>query len=132
PVGIALQATQAGFAGKIQDVAVPFINFAKTAEPGGGGLIPDDQPLPAEQQGLTDSDFVIVARATVKIPRSGDWTIGVHSDEGFALRFIGAPFASVSGNGERDDNFPEFMAVPVNTGDSSTRGILQGVAAGTY
>ncbi|MEO8428023.1 MAG: Ig-like domain-containing protein [Verrucomicrobiota bacterium] len=131
-VDIAFQATQAGFAGKIHDTAVPFINFGKTANPGSGGLIPGDLPLPAEQQALPDSDFVIVARASVKIPRSGDWTIGVHSDEGFALRFIGSPFASVSGNGARDENFPEFMAVPVNTVDSNTRGILQGIAAGTY
>jgi hypothetical protein len=131
-VDIALQATQPGFSGKIQDTTVPSINFGKTANPGSGGLIPGDLPLPAEQQGLTDSDFVIVARASVKIPRSGDWTIGVHSDEGFALRFIGAPFASVSGNGERDESFPEFMAAPVNTDDSNTRGLLQGIAAGTY
>jgi len=73
-----------------------------------------------------------VARAKVKIPRSGDWTIGVHSDEGFGLRFIGAPFDSVSGAGQRDDNFPEFMVAQNNTGDSNTRGILKNIAAGTY
>lgn len=111
---------------------MPFINFAKTANPGGGGLIPDDQPLPAEQQGLTQDDFVIVGHAKVKIPRTGDWTIGVHSDEGFGLRFIGAPFDSVSSTGERDENFPEFMMQRNNSGDSNTRGILRNVAAGTY
>jgi len=131
-VDLALAASQAGFAGARHDTNVPVINFGKTANSGAGALIPGDEPLPAENQGLTDSDFVIVARAKVKIPRSGDWTIGVHSDEGFGLRFIGAPFASVHGNGQRDDDFPEFMVHQINTGDSNTRGILQGVAAGTY
>ncbi|MBI2949474.1 MAG: Ig-like domain-containing protein [Verrucomicrobia bacterium] len=131
-VSIALQAKQSGFSGKFHDTAVPSINFAKTANPGGGGLIPDDRPLPAESQGLPESDFVIVARAKVKIPRSGDWTIGVHSDEGFGLRFIGASFASVSGVGRLDDNFPEFMVAQNNTGDSNTRGILKNLPAGTY
>ncbi|MBI3758292.1 MAG: hypothetical protein HY269_00865 [Deltaproteobacteria bacterium] len=88
--------------------------------------------MPAEPQGLTESDFVIVARAKVRIPRSGDWTIGVHSDEGFGLRFIGASFASVSGNGERDANFPEYVVYQTNTGDSNTRGILKGIAVGVY
>jgi hypothetical protein len=131
-VAIALQAGQPAFSGQIHDTAVPFINFGKTADPGLGGLIPDDLPLPAEQQGLAESDFVIVARAKVVIPRAGDWTIGVHSDEGFGLRFIGAPFESVSGAGQRDDNFPEFMVAQNNIGDSNSRGILRNVAAGTY
>jgi hypothetical protein len=131
-VGIALQANQTGFTGKIHDTTVPFINFGKTASPGAGGFIPDDQPLPAEPEGLSESDFVIVARAKVKIPRSGDWTIGVHSDEGFALRFIGATFDSASGRGERDENFPEFLVSPNNTTDSNTRGVLRNIAAGTY
>ena len=131
-VDAALKANQPGFTGTVHDATVPFINLALTANPGTAGLFPDDQPLPAEAKGLSPSDFVIVARAQVKIPRSGDWTIGVHSDEGFALRFIGAPFDSVSGNGMRDDNFPEYMAFLTTTADSSTRGILKGIAVGTY
>jgi hypothetical protein len=129
---IALNATTPGFAGKLQDVQAPVINFVLSANPGGGGLIPDDVPLPAEAVGLSVSDFVITARARVKIPRAGDWTIGAHTDDGFALRFNGWPFDSVSGNGLRDDNFPEYMAFLTGTGDSSTRGILKGVAAGEY
>ncbi len=131
-VDLALAANRPGFAGMIHDTAVPSINFGLSTNPGSGGLIPDDLPLPAEPLGLTAEDFVIVARAAVKIPRSGDWTIGVHTDEGFGLRFVGAPFASASGNGERDDNFPEFIALQVNIADSNTRGVLQGIAAGVY
>jgi hypothetical protein len=129
---IALQATQPGFAGSLQDSSAPVINFALTSNPGAGGLFPDDQPLPAETAGLTASDFVIVTRALVKIPRSGDWTIGVHSDEGFALRFVGHPFDSVNGNGVRDDDFPEYIGYLTETANSNTRGILNGLAAGNY
>jgi len=129
---IALQATQPGFTGLLQDSTAPFINFALTSNPGAGGLFPDDLPLPAETAGLAVSDFVILARASVKIPRSGDWTIGVHSDEGFALRFVGHPFDSVNGNGVRDDNFPEYMGFLTETANSNTRGIQKGLAAGTY
>jgi len=131
-VSIALQASQTGFAGMIQDTNVPVINFGESTNPGAGGIMPDDLPLPAETSGLTENDFVIVARGNVVIPRPGDWTIGVHTDEGFALRFKGAPFASVHGNGERDENFPEYMMHQVNTADSNTRGILRNLPAGVY
>ena len=127
---IALLATQSGFAGHLQDTNVQTINFSF----GGvaSGFIPDDLPFPAEASGLTTDDFVVVARARVVVPTRGDWTIGVHSDDGFALRFIGAPFDSVNGNGIRDDTFPEYMAVANTTTDSSTRGILKDIPAGKY
>ncbi len=131
-VEVALKANQAGFAGQVYDTRVPLINFGLSSNPGGGGLFPDDQPLPAESQGLSVGDFVIVARANIAFPRNGDWTIGVHSDDGFALRVIGHPFDSVSGNGVRDDNFPEFMGCLTETTDSNARGILKGLAAGNY
>jgi len=129
---IALQANQAGFAGKLDDVQAPFINFALSSNPGGGGLFQGDEPLPAELKDLAVSDFVVLARATVRIPRAGDWTIGVHSDDGFALRFVGRPFELVSGAGVRDDNFPEYMGFLTETGDGNTRGILRGLPAGDY
>jgi len=130
-VGIALLAGQPGFTGALSDTNSPTVNFILSSSPGTPGLFPDPQPLPAEPLGLTAADFVLVARAAVKIPRAGDWTIGVHSDDGFALRFIGAPFASVSGNGALDDNFPEYMGFLV-PGENITHGVLKGIAAGTY
>ncbi len=130
-VEIALQAAQPGFAGNLSDTNTPTVNFVLSSDPGTAGLFPDPQPLPAEAAGLSASDFVVVARAAVKIPRAGDWTIGVHSDDGFALRFIGAPFDSVNGTGVRDDAFPEYMSFLV-PGETITRGILTGIAAGTY
>jgi hypothetical protein len=130
-VAIALNASQAGFAGRVSDTETATVSFALSSNPGTPGLFPNRQPLPAEAEGLSVSDFVIVATATVKIPRSGDWTIGTHSDDGFALRFTGAPFESVNGTGVRDDDFPEYMAFLV-PGETMTRGILRGINAGTY
>lgn len=131
-VEIALKAGQPGFAGKVQDDAVATVNFGLAASPGTPGLFPDDRaPLPAEASGLGASDFVVVARAALKIPRSGDWTLGVHSDDGFAMRFLGAPFESASGNGVRDEAFPEYLVFP-NPGEAVTRGVLRGIQAGTY
>ncbi|HVY69724.1 MAG TPA: Ig-like domain-containing protein, partial [Verrucomicrobiae bacterium] len=131
-VGIALQAAKPGFNGNFLDSSAPFLDFAKTANPGGGGYFFNNSPLPAEGNGLTDSDYVVVARARVKIPRTGDWTFGVHSDEGFGLRVIGAPFSSVSGAGEIDDNFPEYLVEKNNIADSNTRGVITNLVAGNY
>ncbi|MBL9136136.1 MAG: hypothetical protein JNK85_09725 [Verrucomicrobiales bacterium] len=130
-VEIAEKAALAGFAGKVSDASVPTVHHALSSNPGTAGLFPDPLPLPAESEGLAVSDFVVVARANVKVPRAGDWTLGVHSDDGFALRFIGAPFDSVNGTGVRDDDFPEFMTF-LTPGETATRGILKGLKAGTY
>jgi hypothetical protein len=129
---LAAQASQPGFTGRVHDSQSPVINFALTSDPGGGGIFADDLPLPAEADGLSPADFVVVARGSVTIPRTGDWTIGVHTDDGFALRFVGHPFESVGGAGVHDDNFPEYIGFLTETGNSNTRGILRGLPAGTY
>lgn len=129
---LAAQANQGGFTGQVHNAQAPFINFALTDNPGGGGSFADDLPLPAEGSGLTLADFAILARAEVVIPRTGDWTIGVHSDDGFALRFIGHPFESIGGAGVLDENFPEYIGFLTETGNSNTRGILRNLPAGTY
>jgi hypothetical protein len=126
----ALAPTQPGFTGSLLDTNATVINFGLAAAP--AGLFPDDVPFPAEGAGLPADDFALLGRALVVVPTTGDWTIGVHSDEGFALRFKGAAFSEVNGNGARDDNFPEFMSYPNLTSDSSTLGIITNLAAGTY
>ena len=121
------------FAGKIQDTTVKVINMGESTNPNPPyGLFADEAALPAESQGLTANDFVVIGHGYVKIPTAGDWTIGVHSDEGFALRFIGAPFDSVSGGGLIDPSYPEYMFNGNNTTDSNTRGILKKLAVGVY
>ncbi|MBN8249021.1 MAG: hypothetical protein J0L84_16455, partial [Verrucomicrobia bacterium] len=131
-VEIARAAGLPGFAGGVLDTQEPVINFNFTTSPGNGGWFADDVPFPAEAQGLPAQDWITVARGRVHIPRDGDWTFGVHSDDGFALRVAGHPFASVSGLGALDPDFPEFVGFAVGTGDSNTRAVLKGVRAGEY
>ncbi|MEZ5329808.1 MAG: LamG-like jellyroll fold domain-containing protein [Verrucomicrobiales bacterium] len=118
--------------GEQQDTAVEVINMAESTEPGGGGFFGGDEPIPAEEEGLTADDFVIIGTANLIIPETGDYTIGVHSDDGFGFRLAGHPFSSVSGAGGIDPNYPEFVTHPANTGDSNTRAVLEGIPAGTY
>lgn len=131
-VAIANAAASAGFTGKRLDVQAPVINFNFTPSRGNGGLFPDDAPFPGETDDLSASDWVTIARAKVRIPRAGDWTIGVHSDDGFALRFAGHPFSSVSGLGQIDEDYPEYVSFAVGTGDSNTRAVLKDLPAGDY
>lgn len=131
-VDIAKTALGNAFPGKRLDVQAPVFNFNYTPAPSGSGLFTDRAPFPGETQELPASDWITIGRAKVRIPRDGDWTIGVHSDDGFALRFIGHPFSSVSGLGLIDEDFPEYMQFAVGTADSSTRGVLKGLRAGDY
>lgn len=131
-VVVAGKSAAAVFGGKFQDTTVPLLNLGESTNPRSYGLFQDDIPLPAEAVGVTANDFVVIAHGYVKIPIAGDWTIGVHSDEGFALRFIGAPFESVSGLGLIDPSYPEYMFNGNNTTDSNTRGILRNLDAGVY
>ncbi len=132
-VEAAAAARQEGFAGKMHDTNVPMINFVESTDGGFGGIFGEDaEPLPGEGAGLSNNDFVVLGHAFVKIPITSDWTIGVHSSEGFGLRFVGAAFESASGNGVLDANFPEYLIHPNATGDSNTRGVLKELDAGIY
>ena len=131
-VGIAQSANAAGFAGKRLDVASALINFNFTTSPGNSGYFSEDAPFPAETEILPTADWVTVGRARVHVPTSGDWTLGVHSDDGFALRFAGHPFASVAGNGTIDADYPEYLSFATGTADSNTRGVLKDLSAGDY
>lgn len=131
-VGLAQAATAAGFTGKLKDVASAVINFNFTASPGNAGIFADDAPFPAEVEGLPTADWITVGRARVHVPSTGDWTIGVHSDDGFALRFAGHPFATVAGNGTIDADYPEYISFATGTADSNTRGVLKDLPAGDY
>jgi hypothetical protein len=59
----------------------------------------------------------------IDIPEEGDYTFGVHSDDGFAFRIRGGESISVSGNGLLDPVDPEATIHPNNTGDSNTRSV---------
>ena len=88
--------------------------------------------MPADVEGLSDSDYVSIAHGLVKIFKIGDWTNPVISDQGFALRSIGAGFASAAGNSVIDGNSSEFLIHPTNGANSNVRGVLKGLEEGIY
>ncbi len=81
---------------------------------------------------MATDGYVVVAKGLMRIPETGDWTIGVHSDDGFALRVAGAEFSSVHGAGQLDSINPSVMGFASGTDDSNTRGILRNLPAGVY
>ncbi len=125
-VDAALAANQEGFSGKIFDSNEPIVNFSEDPDTGVGLFTEDELLMPAASDGLPTGDYVSIAHGQVKIPKTGDWSIGIHSNEGYALRFIGAPFSSAAGQGVVDGSFNEYLIHPTNpTGgqsDSDTRG----------
>jgi hypothetical protein len=131
-VETARAAKQEGFTGKVYDSNAPAINFSEDPDTGGGLFIEDEQSMPADAEGLSYGDYVSVPHGLVKVPKTGDWTIGVTGDEGFALRFVGATFESAAGNSVIDGNFPEFLILPTNDANSNVRGVLQGLEEGFY
>ncbi len=128
----ALQAVEAGtWEGTFFDTTHAFINHGD-----GNGLFPEDDPYPEEvesdEEGLwTDEDFLQFAKGTIRVPESGEYTFGVQTDDGFALRIFGAEFSRVQGNGQLDPGNSNTMAHPGTTGNSSTRGIVT-LARGDY
>ena len=59
------------------------INYFNT---GANGHFTGDNPFPEMPIGEDFEDFVVVANGMVLIPLAGEWTFGVNSDDGFALR----------------------------------------------
>ena len=45
---------------------------------------------------------VSVMKGKIKVPKAGLYTFGVHADDGFALRIVGARWKRVSGQGDMD------------------------------
>jgi hypothetical protein len=112
----------AGFTNAYVDTFSDVINY-----PAGGGffgnglLYPDDVINNPEWPG--GDNFMVFAVGNIDIAEEGDYTFGVHSDDGFAFRIRGGEAISVSGNGLLDPVDPEATVHPTNTGDSSTRSV---------
>ncbi|MEZ5327734.1 MAG: hypothetical protein R3F19_22040 [Verrucomicrobiales bacterium] len=120
-----------GFNATISDTTLEVINHAESGNPGGGGFFPDDEPLPAEADGLPGDGFVLVGHINVE-HAGGDLTIGTHTDDGFGLRLIGGEFSEAYGGGALDPNFPQIVTFANDTGDSNTRAVARDLPAGTY
>jgi hypothetical protein len=108
------------FTGTKVDTTSEVINF------NGGGLFAGDLPYPDDVTASgtwTGDDFILFAVGHIDVLEEGDYTFGVHSDDGFAYRIRGGQTISVSGNGQLDPVDPETVIHPSNTGDSSTRAV---------
>ncbi len=112
---------------------VPVVNHHDPEKPGDINrvLFRDEGPYWANLVGLPDDHFATVYKGTIAIPSDGDYTFGVHSDDGFALRIRGGTFTSVNGPGAIDLSDPSTLYYPNGTGDSNTRGVMP-LTAGTY
>ncbi len=98
---------------------------------GAGGVAPGVAlPFPSNTAGVDDNYVIAVGRATIQVPETGTYTIGVHSDDGFGLRVLGQRFKAEYGNGQLDTTDGSLWH-PGNTGNSDTRGVVD-LAAGKY
>jgi len=67
---------------------VAVIDYENTDTPGHFAYWTEnaDKSFPGTTWTVNSDDLVVEATAQVIIPRTGDWTFGVHSDEGFSLQ----------------------------------------------
>lgn len=125
------------------DGAVPYLNMSDLyGEPGGQGLFKLSSGTPeyqvdelnfSDDGSVANDNLVAVAKARVVIPTSGDWTFGVHSDDGFALRVLGTTsvFQRVSGDSRIDPAQRNTVYFPNGTGDADARAVIN-LEAGEY
>lgn len=121
--------------GQVFDTLSQTINFTT------GGIFGQDDQYPvevAEAEDWTGDNFVQYNRAYLRFAQPGDYTFGVHSDDGFGLRVLGGPeFTSVESgvdneNGTIDPVLATTLLHVAPTGDANTRGVLNVPVAGTY
>ena len=123
-----------GFLGTVVDVQESEINHSDN---GTRGLIQPDLPYNADAvaQGCCLEDFIMYAVGYMRIDEAGDYTVGVHSDDGFGCRIQGFNFTSINapdGNRMIDPSSPDTFAFVGNTGDSNTRAVASNVQPGIY
>ena len=116
--------------GEFFDTIHPVINF------NGAGFFGGDLDYPEEVTGSdtwTGDQFIQYSRGALRFSEAGEYTFGVHSDDGMGLRVLGGPtFISSDGLGGIDNADPSTLVFLGPTGDSNTRGVLSVPTAGTY
>jgi hypothetical protein len=114
------------------DAQIPRLDVTDPETNPAGGPVVGGTPLPfLSNTAGDDNDILTIAKAKVVVPESGDWTIQVRSDDGFALRIPGQNFTSVNGGGQIDPLDSSTMYFYGGTGDANTRGVIN-LPAGTY
>ncbi|MES2466368.1 MAG: hypothetical protein V4675_03615 [Verrucomicrobiota bacterium] len=121
--------------GTITDTTTPYLNYADID---GGqtdlGLFNASSATVAYQVADfeyadsigADDNLIGVAKATIQIPagEGGEWTFGVHSDDGFALRIDGGVFQRVSGASFIDPALRDTVYFRFGTGNSDARAVV--------
>ncbi len=116
------------FTGTVADVVTNVINW------NGGGLFGNDNGYPdvaTSDANWTGHSFINLNIGNLVIGEEADYTFGIHSDDGMALRIRGGRTVSISGNGQLDPVDPESIVHPADTGDSSTR-VVYHLRKGVY
>jgi hypothetical protein len=123
--------------GSIIEGTSPVINFNDRAAPINGtnypgfgdiGLFGGDLPYLSDTSASDDNNMVRIGQTKLTVTEDADYTINVHTDDGFALRLAGQNFIQALGLGivEGDTLF-----VPYGGADSNARGVVH-LAPGTY
>lgn len=94
-------------------------------------LFGNKEPFPGDAEGAQDN-FVMLAKTTISVTDPGDYTIGVQSDDSFAIRVHGGQFISASGNGVIDLADDEVLYYSAGTCNSNSRGVCRFPAVGQY
>ena len=117
------------FRGKVVDVEVPFMDM------GNGGIFSaTGSPLPGdvlENELWSGDQFVAYGHGFIAVERSGTYTIGVASDDGFALRIFGAQFSTAHGSGFIDNLSSDTLAQPGPADNGNTHGVVT-LTAGSH
>ena len=123
--------------GLVVEGTSPVINFNDRLAPANGinypgfgdiGLFGGDLPFISETSAVDDNHTVRIGQTKLTVTTEADYTIQVHSDDGFALRIAGQNFtqafslAVVQG---------DTMFVPYGGADSNARAVVH-LAPGTY
>ena len=99
--------------GTVAEYATSIINHADPNAPGNLGAFGSEANFGTNTP-ADDNNFLLIARATVRIAAEDDYTFGFVGDEGSRLRIIGRTFASSSSvNGAAANPVP-----PANVGDA--------------
>ncbi len=121
-------ANNSPYSGSYADVTTDVVNW------NGGGHFGNDNPYPdaaTTDANWTGHQFINLNIGNLVIGEEGDYTFGIHSDDGMALRIRGGQAVSISGNGQLDPVDSEAMVHPADTGDSSTR-VVYHLRKGVY
>ncbi len=119
--------------GEVRRGVMPAVNVRDPDNPGKlisfgvGASVLTDTP------GVDDDHIQCLFKGRIRVTaaQQGDWTFGVASDDGFALRIVGQAWKRGYGRGFVDPADPSVLVYPFPTVDSDTRGLIH-LDAGDY